>query len=108
MKLLVLSCAEQELIEAVSYYNDQCPGLGYEMALEVQRAFERIENFPDAWPQFSESSRRCLVDRFPYGVLYQMREDCILIGAIMHLKRDPVHWRDNDESLFKDSSPEKK
>ena len=35
MKLVVLSCAERELIEAVDFYNHQCPGLGYEFAAEI-------------------------------------------------------------------------
>lgn len=74
MKILVLSCAEAELAEAVDYYNSQCPGLGYEFAAEVQRTFERIRNHPTAWPVFSPRSRRCLTDRFPFGVLYQLRD----------------------------------
>jgi hypothetical protein len=39
MKIVVLSYAEEELAEAVDYYNEQCPGLGYEFAAEVKRAF---------------------------------------------------------------------
>ena len=46
MKVVVLSCAEQEFAEAVDYYNGQCPGLGYEFAADVQRTFERIRSFP--------------------------------------------------------------
>jgi len=79
MKLLVLSCAEQELGEVVDYYNGQCPGLGYE---------------------FAARARRCLTDRFPYGLLYQVRSDCILVGAIMHLRRDPQAWLDRVGDAF--------
>lgn len=104
MNLLVLSCAEKEFTEAVDYYNDQCPGLGYEFASEIQRTFTRIQSFPEAWPLFSLRSRRCLVDRFPYAVLYQVRKDCILAGGIMHLKRDPDLWTHRAGDLFNDSS----
>lgn len=100
MKILVLACAEAELAEAVDYYNQQRPGLGYEFALEIQRTFDHIRRFPTAWPIFSELTRRCMVDRFPYAVLYQPREDSILIGAIMHLRRDPKHWRDSADESF--------
>ncbi len=93
MKIRVLSCAEQEIVEAVDYYNNQCAGLGYEFAAEVQRTFERIQKYPHAWPAFSLQSRRCLTDRFPFGVLYQIRADHILVLAIMHLKRNPEHWQ---------------
>ncbi len=94
MKLVVLSCAEQELAEAVDYYNNQCPGLGYEFAAEVQRGFRRIQEHPSAWPVFSSRSRRYLTDRFPYGILYESRNDRILVGGIMHLRQDPKPWQD--------------
>jgi len=104
MKIVVLSCAENEFAEIVDYYNGQCSGLGYEFAAEVQRAFDRINNFPDAWSVFSQRVRRCLVDRFPYAVLYQIRTDCILVGGIMHLKRDPVIWQERTDKAFNDTS----
>ena len=71
MKVRILSCAEQELAEAVDYYNEQCPGLGFEFAAEVKSTLNRILSFPEAGPPLSLRSRRCMTDRFPYGVLYQ-------------------------------------
>lgn len=100
MRILVLSYAENEFAEAVDYYNEQRPGLGFEFAAEVQRTFERIRNHPEAWPVFSHLSRRCLTDRFPFGVLYQVRRDCVLVGGIMHLKRDPMRWRQRAAEVF--------
>ena len=100
MRILVLSSAEEEFAEVVDYYNEQRPGLGCEFAAEVQRTFERIRHHPKAWPVFSSQSRRCLTDRFPFGVLYQVRDDCILVGAIMHLKRDPTRWQQRVVEAF--------
>ena len=100
MKILVLSCAEDEFAEAVDYFNEQRPGLGFEFAGEVQPTFERIRHHPEAWPVFSCRARRCLTDRFPFGVLYQVRSDCILVGAIMHLKRDPTRWQQRVTEAF--------
>ncbi len=53
MRILVLSIAEEEFAEAVDYYNEQRPGLGFEFAAEIQRTFERVRRFPQAWPVFS-------------------------------------------------------
>jgi len=100
MKLMILSCAEQEFAEAVDYYNVECPGLGYEFAAEISQTFDRIVHHPEAWPQYSTRSRRCLVDRFPYGVLYQIRGNCILIGAVMHLRKNPIQWQQRLEEGF--------
>lgn len=93
MKLVVLSCAEAEFVEAVDHYNAESPGIGYEFAAEIQRVFGRIRKHPLAWPLFSGRARRCLVDRFPFGVLYQTRGDFILVAGIMHLKQDPKRWQ---------------
>jgi len=94
MKLRILSCAEQEFTEAVDYYNAQRPGLGFEFAAEIRVALDRIAAFPEAWPPSSARSRRCLVCRFPYGILYEVRPDGIVVLAIMPLQRDPARWQE--------------
>ena len=94
MTVRIISSAKAELNEAVAYYNEQCPGLGFEFAAEVKAAVARITDFPDAWPRFSPRSRRCLLDRFPYGILYHQSEKELLVLAIMHLKRAPKCWQD--------------
>ena len=53
MKVKLLSVAEQEFVEAVDYYNDQCQGLGYEFAAEISNTIERIVSFPKAWTKIS-------------------------------------------------------
>ena len=94
MRTRLLSCAEAEISEAVAYYNEQSPGLGYEFAAEAKDALLRLELFPNAWPVFSCRTRRCMVRRFPYGILYQVRPDFVLVVGVMHLSRDPKRWQD--------------
>ncbi len=93
MKVEFLSVAEREFAEAVEYYNQESEGLGFKFAAEVKRTLERIVQFPKAWTPLSERTRRCRTNRFKYGVIYQIREDKILIVAIMHLNRDPDSWK---------------
>ena len=40
-----------------------------------------------------EDIRRCLADIFPYGVLYTIEDDYVLIVAVMHLSREPGYWK---------------
>lgn len=87
--------AETELRNAVAYYNEQCAGLGFDLAAEVRRTIGRILRFPSAWTKLSPSTHRCLTNRFPYAVIYQCSDDQILIVAVMHLKRKPDSWKDN-------------
>jgi hypothetical protein len=49
MKIEFLPPARAELTDAISYYNIQSEGLGYEFAAEIKRTLERILQYPDAW-----------------------------------------------------------
>lgn len=99
MKIKFLQLAEQELGEAVEYYEDQKPGLGFEFFEEVWAVIERIKQYPTAWQFISQRTRRCQTHRFPYGVIYQVREeeDEILIVAVAHLHQKPSYWRNRIE-----------
>jgi Plasmid stabilisation system protein. len=93
MEIVFLPPAKDEFTEAISYYNGQSEGLGYEFAAEVMRTLERIVQYPDAWFKLSNRTHRCRTNRFPYGVIYQIREETLLIVAVMHLSREPKTWK---------------
>jgi len=93
MKFYFHPQAEVELDVAVDYY-DQCEfGLGLEFAEEVYSTIERILEYPSASPKISQNARRCLVSRFPYGVIYQKQSGRIRIVAIANLHKRPAYWK---------------
>lgn len=83
-----------ELEEAISYYDAQQPGLGDQFLEESYRAIQRILLHPRAWSKFSRRTRRCRTNRFPYGIIYQLKNDRVIIIAVMHLHRHPIYWKD--------------
>lgn len=93
MKLRILEEAQQDLEAAVDYYNGESSGLGYEFADEFYHTINRVVDNPDAWHLLSQRTRRCLTHRFPFAVIYQMCDTCILVVAVMHLKRHPDFWK---------------
>ncbi|HSK77834.1 MAG TPA: type II toxin-antitoxin system RelE/ParE family toxin [Thermoanaerobaculia bacterium] len=94
MSYSFLAPARSELEEAVGFYDSRQEGLGDEFAAEAQAAIARILHNPYAWPKVSEGVRRCRLRRFPYGLVYQVRPNGLLIVAVMHLRRNPFYWRD--------------
>jgi plasmid stabilization system protein ParE len=84
--------ARQELKDAVLYFNKINTALGSSFASEVERTIARILRFPEAWPLVTRSARRCRMRRFPYGIVYRLREKEIEIISIMHLSRRPDYW----------------
>ena len=93
MKINFLEIAQIELDDAIEYYNFELPGLGDAFLTEVLNALDRIGEFPEAWHPCSKRTRRCQTRRFPYGIIYQIREQEILVVAIAHLHRKPDYWK---------------
>ena len=85
--------AESEFDMAVEYYEDSRSGLGLEFAKEIYAAITRVIQFPDAWSPMSKNTRRCLVSRFPFGIIYQAKSGYVRIIAIADLRRRPNCWR---------------
>jgi plasmid stabilization system protein ParE len=94
MRIRFLEIAQIELDEAIEYYNHEAPGLGEAFLTEVLNTLDRIGKFPEAWQPCSKRTRRCQTRRFPYWIIYQAREDEILIIAIANLHRKPDYWND--------------
>jgi hypothetical protein len=79
MTIDLLDPADSEFVEAISFCNLQSEGLGCEFAAEVKRAMGRIVQYPEAWAPLSKRTRRCRTNRFPYGPIYQIRNNTIPI-----------------------------
>ena len=89
--------AEDEFDKAVEYYEECQSGLGLEFAEEVYTTIARIIQYPEAWSAISQNTRRCLVNRFPYGVIYQIKSNMLRIIAVANLHRRPNYWKDRVE-----------
>jgi len=88
-----LSVAQQEMDESFAYYEQQIMGLGHDFLAEILAALKRIKKNPEAWHSFSDRTRRCQVNRFPFGIIYQLRENEIIVVAVAHLHRKPEYWK---------------
>ena len=93
MKFAFHADTRSEFIHAIEYYETCELFLGYDFSLEVRSTIQNICDFPDAWPILYEPIRRCLTRCFPYGILYSIESDRILILAVMPLHRHPDFWK---------------
>ena len=85
--------AEAEFNDSIEYYEACEQRLGYDFSIEVFDCIQKIVNFPTAWPLIEEGIRRCLVNRFPFGIIYSMEQTGVLVLAVMHLSRHPDYWK---------------
>ena len=94
MNFRFLEPAKVELEEAIAHYEQEKAGLGEQFALEVKNTIQRILNHPGAWTRLTRNIRRCRTNRFPYGIVYSVQGDDVLVLAVMHLHRKPGYWKD--------------
>jgi plasmid stabilization system protein ParE len=92
MRVVFLEPAARELQSAVRYYELELAGLGQQFKQEVRRAVRRITEYPEAWSIERDSIRRCLLHRFPYKLLYAIRDQQIIVLAVAHQHRKPDYW----------------
>ena len=93
MRTRFLRPARRELREIVRYYNAQIPHLGDEFRDEAWETVRRIKEFPLAWHPLGGATRRCQMQRFPYGIIYEPTEVEIVLIAVANLHREPEYWR---------------
>jgi plasmid stabilization system protein ParE len=90
--------AADEFAAAVRWYEEQRPGLGADFYRAVTETTALIETHPEiATPASADHlTRRALVSRFPYQVVYRLRPGEIVIVAVAHLKRRPGYWKNRN------------
>lgn len=89
-KVIVRPEAEDDLKETLSYYyEDKRTGLGYDFLLQVDAGINFINRNPEIHPIEYKETRRHLIKRFPYKIIYLVEEEEIIILAVIHGKRRP-------------------
>jgi len=59
-----------ELNDAIEYYNLQSPGLGYDFFNDVSNTIELIKMFPNAWSKCSKRTRKAILKKYPFNLIY--------------------------------------
>jgi hypothetical protein len=93
----VLAEAEAELLSAMLFYEDRHEGLGQDFYDRVSETMMAIGRNPKRYPVYEGKSlsrifHRAPVERFPYIVVYQVRDDETLVVAVAHSSREPGYW----------------
>ena len=93
MNVRLLAPAAAELDEAVAWYAAQAPALDQRFIDEMLMARKRIAERPHAWHPLGDGVRRFRLGRFPYGLIYVVEADEVVVLAVAHLHRKPNYWR---------------
>jgi plasmid stabilization system protein ParE len=94
-QVVVRPLALEDIAEAVTWYEDQCPGLGEQLTDEVVKAVRRAQESPDLFRILRprDGLRRVLAERFPYRVFFSISGETLYVHAVLHGARNDRHWR---------------
>lgn len=79
--------AENDLKEIFSWYEDKRVGLGYDFLLQVDAGINFVKRNPESHPIEYKGTRKHLIKRFPYKIIYLVKEEEIIVLAVLHGKR---------------------
>jgi len=86
--------AQRELEEAADFYDLESPGLGLKFGEAVEAALEALLEFPESRPVLLGKTRKLVLARYPYSILYRLDGDHIVVSAVAHQSRRPGYLRD--------------
>ena len=94
MNVRFLTLAQQEVDEAVVWFDERVEGKGVEFLDELDRAVRLIKAYPLASPEIEPEIRRRVFARFPYSLIYGIDDETIVVIAVAHYHRSPCYWID--------------
>jgi plasmid stabilization system protein ParE len=93
MEVRYLDSAREEAFAAGDYYEQQARGLGADFFAVLDDAVEMIIAAPGIGAEYEIGSRRLVLPRFPYNLVYEVHDDLLLIVAVAHQRQHPDYWR---------------
>jgi toxin ParE1/3/4 len=90
--LIITTEAEQDIADAVAWYDRNLVGLGARFILSLEVALNHIRRASEAATEAYPGVRRVVVRRFPYGMFYRSDSNRIVVIAVYHSKRNPRGW----------------
>jgi plasmid stabilization system protein ParE len=77
---------------ATTWYLGRSPKAALDFVEELERAVHTIREAPERWQLGESNTRRFLLWRFPFSVIYSEQEGVIVVWAVAHSGRRPEYW----------------
>lgn len=85
--------AREELLDEIRYFASISPTLGERLASEIEQATQLASEFPDMGSPYRYGTRRVFPRKFPFSVVYIVRESEVYVLALAPFSRKPGYWR---------------
>jgi toxin ParE1/3/4 len=94
VKYIFIDEAQSEFDDAFDYYEALSTNRGSDLIHDFDQTINRILEFPESGSKLSRRTRKAVLKKYPYNIIYLIHESVIYIVSFMHQKRDPDYWTD--------------
>ena len=85
--------ARIEIEGADHWYSERSPDAADDFIETVHGGIANIAKASTRWPRYFYGTRRYLLPKFPFSIVYLDETDTIKIVAVAHHKRKPGYWK---------------
>ncbi|HXM67395.1 MAG TPA: type II toxin-antitoxin system RelE/ParE family toxin [Candidatus Acidoferrum sp.] len=75
------------------WYAQRSAQASTDFVVAVFNAIESICDAPHRWPKYLHGTRRFVLGRFPFYIVYLDTAELVNIVAVAHSRRRPGYWR---------------
>jgi toxin ParE1/3/4 len=92
--LRFLPAAQGEYRAALAWYASKSLDAATDFASAIGSGLRGIRETPEAWPSWRgrRDVRARVMRRFPYTILYVIRDEGVVVVAVAHQHRAPGYW----------------
>jgi plasmid stabilization system protein ParE len=85
--------AREDFRDAIRWYRIRSPIVATEFRGMVSDVIREIVQTPQRCPKYLHGTRRFVLYRFPFSIIYLDDPDVLVIIAVAHNKRKPGYWK---------------
>ena len=86
--------ALKEFESAVAWYLARSESAAAKFVSDIDQAVELVLASPQRWPTADYPTRRFVLRRFPFAIIYRETERAVQVLAIAHGHRRPGYWKE--------------
>lgn len=64
---------------------------------ELELAVAAVASSPGRYPAYMVGTRRFIFPYFPFNLIYEQRDEMVVIVAVSHQRRGPRYWVDRGD-----------
>lgn len=92
-RVLFTEAARIDFTDAIKWYDAEAPEIADRFQNAIDEIVQRIEDNSHQFAPSSYNTRRAIVRRFPYLLIFREQSDVCYVVAMFHMNRNPTIWQ---------------